>query len=350
MDCPSDINELREIGADKEAQCRPPEEKNEPERSWRPTVLVLGPGGTKGFLELGALLIFEKERFLTSIRNYVGVSVGAIISVLLVAGYSVTEIITDAMDVNLFQDISSINLNEIKDNVGLLSNRAVKEKLVTLLENKFGFVPTLHQFYMATGLTLTCVSLNLDDERTEYISWETEPTISAVDAVLLSMNIPLLFYQLRYKGNLYIDGAFGNPYPVDEYDDGKTNILGICITELKENSSVDLTKVRYIYKILVSAITQNRKRIRSSTSERCKHLELTSPTLDGIGLLVDIQMKSRMVFIGYNEAIKFIKRLRGELSEVLVYESSEECVSYEDNILDDMNSTGPSGRSENKLP
>ena len=38
---------------------------------WKPSVLVLGPGGIKGHLELGALLILEKEGYLSNIHQFV---------------------------------------------------------------------------------------------------------------------------------------------------------------------------------------------------------------------------------------------------------------------------------------
>ena len=34
---------------------------------------------------------------------------------------------------------------------------------------------------------------------------------------------------MKYRDHVYIDGAFGNPYPIDQFDDGKRNILGLYI-------------------------------------------------------------------------------------------------------------------------
>ena len=286
--------------------------------SWQPTVLVLGPGGAKGFLELGALLVLEREHILEGIQHYVGVSVGAVIALLLVAGYTVTEIISEAIDTNLFHDISCINLSEAKANSGLISNRPVKDKLVSRLEAKFGFVPTLSRLYTATGLKLTCVTMNLDKDRAEYISKETDPSLSCVDAVMLSMNIPLLFYKIKHmregKHCVYIDGAFGNPYPVDQYDDGETDILGISIVGSRSiNSvSVDSSVLLYLYKIIDSSMVHTRRKIKEMSSSRCRHLELLTPTLDTTGLTLDMRAKSAMVLQGYRTAEKFLNLPDGD--------------------------------------
>lgn len=299
-------------------------------KNWSPTVLVLGPGGVKGFLELGALLVFEREKILERIRHYVGVSVGAVISLLLVAGYSVSEIITEALEVNIFQDISTINIAEAKANSGLISNRVVKDLLLQRLEEKFGFVPTLGQLYSATGVLFTIVTMNLDKDRAEYISKETDPNLSAVDAVMLSMNIPLLFYKIKHKGCVCIDGAFGDPYPVGEYDDGNTDILGIYIVTRRPDiaSATDSNFLLYLYKIIDSTMTYSRYKTMQRASDRCRHLELVSPTFDTVGLTVDTKAKNAMIIHGYREAEKFLfpageQSTENEDVDKIVYDGSD---------------------------
>ena len=293
---------------------------------WSPTVLVLGPGGVKGFLELGALLVFEREKYLERIQHYVGVSVGAVISLLLVAGYSVTEIIAEAFDVNIFQDISSINISEARANSGLISNRGVKDRLLQRMEAKFGFIPTLQQLYVATGLVFTVVTMNLDRDCPEYISKNTDPTLSAVDAVMLSMNIPLLFYKLRHKNCVCIDGAFGDPYPVCEFDDGNTDILGIYIVTKRPGINNDSNFLLYLYKIIDSFMTYSRVRNMQRSSSRVRHLELCTPTFDTVGLTVDAQAKNTMIMCGYREAEKFLPSIPpGSTSEneVIIYDGAD---------------------------
>jgi len=277
--------------------------------SWYPDVLVLGPGGMKGFLELGALIRLVKSGYLNKVNTYVGCSVGAIIALLLVAGYTPTEIVSDAADGDIFHDITNIRISDIRDNTGLISNKNIRDKLSERLRDKFGFVPSLQQLYLATGLVYVAVTLNLDNDRTEYLDKDSEPHLSAVDAAMLSMNIPFLFYKLKYKGCVYIDGAFGNPYPVDLYDDSKTNILGIYITTKETINKVtsDSSLFRYLYKVVNSSMTQIKLRIQNSCSQHCKHISLNSPSLDITGLTFNNDIKAQMLIIGYQEADNFLK-------------------------------------------
>lgn len=291
-----------------------------------PTVLVLGPGGAKGFLELGALLYLEQHKYLSKVRTVIGVSVGAVIGLLLVCGYSAEEILENCLQTTLFQDLSSVKLSEVSSHSGLIPNTVIREKLESLVQARFGIIPSLHQLYMATGYILEVVTVNLNTSNTVYFSAKTEPDCNSVEAVLLSMNIPLLFYKLEYKGNLYIDGAFGNPYPVDRYDDGKTNILGIHIsTREKIEGNMDL--LIYIHKIIDSPSCQLTKMIMDKSSKMCTHIRLSNKILDTTGVSLSLEDKVKMIVRGYNKTRKQLTRVdriyvcKADEQEEVLYDS-----------------------------
>lgn len=285
----------------------------ENEYSWYPDALVLGPGGMKGFLELGALIKLYNSKFLENIKIYVGCSVGSIIALLLVSGYTPNQIVKEAAKASIFEDITSLCLSDIKNNTGLISNKQIKEKLESKVRKKFGFIPTLQQLYLSTGFEYISVTLNLDKDQTEFLSFKTEPNLSCVEAALLSMNIPFLFYKIQYRGCVYIDGAFGNPYPIDIVDDGKTNILGISILSGNTLEISNSNVLCYIYKVIQSSMTQIRLRIEKSCSEKCKHLILQSPTIDTTGLTIDEETKVKMLISGYRIAETFLNSLQKKI-------------------------------------
>ena len=275
-----------------------------------PRVLVLGPGGAKGFLELGALLYLEQHRYLEKVSTIIGVSVGAVIGLLLVCGYSAEEILENCFQTTLFQDLSSVKLSEVSNHSGLIPNTVIREKLESLVQNRFGIIPSLHQLYMATGLMLEVVTVNLNTSNTVYLSHKTDPECGCVEAVLLSMNIPLLFYKLEYKGNLYIDGAFGNPYPIDRYDDGKTRILGIHIsTREKIEGNMDL--LIYIHKIIDAPSSQITKMMINKCSKMCTHIRLSNKILDTTGVSLSLDDKVKMIVRGYNKTRKQLTKVEG---------------------------------------
>ncbi len=272
---------------------------------WKPQVLILPPGGEKGFLELGALSYFEEVNLIDDVHTVVGCSVGSIIGLLLVAGYTSVEILSEAVDTNLFHDIDSINLSDIKDNFGLLSNTNVKNKLEILLRKKFGLVPTLNQLYAFTGIRFCVTTFNLSQGKPVYLTAESEPDLSCVDAVMLSSNIPFLFHRLKYKGSTYIDGAFGNPYPVDVYDDGNNNILGMYICSDDERIPKDGGNWWYINMVIHSPMHEIRRLIKERSSQKCKHLRLDVPPTEQPGITYRDIDKARMYKTGYTQAKEF---------------------------------------------
>ena len=285
------------------------EEQAIPNRdTFLPDVLVLGPGGIKGFLELGALSALEQQNILSRVNTYAGVSVGALLCLLLVCGYKVTEIINDALETNLFSDFS-MDFIKMKKNTGLVSNQVVKNKLIQRVTDKFGIVPTMAQLYQFTGLTFMTVTVNITKFQVEYMTHITEPNITCVDAALLSINIPVIFHMIRWNGCIYVDGALANPYPVDQFDDGTRNILGISIS-IREDTSETMDDSTYLHRCIDMPMTEMKRRIMRSCSPRCKHLELSTDVIDSVGFNTDLSGKSKMVLSGYQRAKHFLKRLR----------------------------------------
>ena len=280
---------------------------------WKPDILVLGSGGGKGYLQLGALLNLETNNIIDNVIAYVGCSVGAVIGLLLVAGYDVQEIIEEVTAIELFLDIYHVSLKDSRLNEGLISNQSIHDLLCRMLREKFGFVPTLHQLYQATGKVFTTVTVNITHPRVEYMSHETEPGISSVEAVMLSMNIPFLFYRLRYKSCTYIDGAYGDPYPINIYDDGNYNILGISTPSVLDvglpNNS---TSLQYALQVLNWPINQLRRMNIRTASNHCKHLELYSDIEDAIGITFTDDQKAKMMLEGYDKSVEFINSLKNQ--------------------------------------
>ena len=288
---------------------------------WKPDVVVIGPGGVKGYLELGALYKLEKEHFYDNTLKFTGVSAGAGIALLIVAGYTVNETIRTVWDVNLLSDITDLSIEQIRDRGGLFSGNSIEQLLTSKVKQKFGMIPTLQQLYMFTGKTLQTVTYNADEQRTEYLDKDTEPQLSCVQAVMMSLAIPFVIQARRYKGKDYVDGAVGNPYPVDIHDDGETNVLGIYISSEKQISTGIIRKA---FNILHASMDQLRIRIIESSSDRCKHIKLCSSVLDSTGATVSDAGKKEMIRKGYAEATKFLDTLKNpDKYKVLLGEDEE---------------------------
>lgn len=290
-------------------------------KNQKPHILVLGPGGVKGFLQLGLLYVLLDNKYLDDVHTYIGVSIGSIISLLIICNYTIEEIITHAIHIEIFEKTNLFNISsfgEIRNrfteginHAGIFSNDIIKNKLKALLIHKFGLVPTLSQLYQFTGKRLICVTNNLTIRKAEYICYISHPNISILDAILLSINIPGLLFKIVHNNHVYCDGALADPYPVKLLDDGKTPILGVYMEESR-GIDVDGSSLAYLNQSMLSPLLHLRRNSIKTSSKMVKHICLQSDIIDSSGITVDILAKGRMIGIGMSIGSKFINSLNGD--------------------------------------
>jgi predicted acylesterase/phospholipase RssA len=313
---------------------------------WKPNVFVLGPGGVKGYLELGLLLKFEEENYLSNVDTFIGCSVGASISLLLVSNCRMDKIINESMDLNLINDMSDINIDHLKDSLGLLSIKTIEDRLKQLMIDKFVVVPTLKQLFDLTNRNLIIVTFNLDKTRKEYISKDTDPDLSCVEAVMMSMAIPGLICPRIYKGNVYVDGAVGDPYPVLHLDDGINDILGVYIDSEQSSYSSDSNIFRYLFRCAQASMKVLRDLAIEKSSDKCTHIVLKTSVSDTISISSNI--KKEMIEKGYQTANLFLLRLKDPIKYRLILSDDELPILNEiSNIISDATKSESSDNSDN---
>jgi predicted acylesterase/phospholipase RssA len=253
-------------------------------------ILVLGPIDNYLPLFCGALIKLMSVKL--DIKVYCGCSLGSLIASMLVVGYTPKEILLELID---NKDISL-------DDVSNIIN--IKNRIQQLFIDKIGIIPTLRQLYYATGLSLVTTVFNLNYGEVELFSYDTTPELSTDEAVIMSMNVPLLFYDIRYRGCSYVDGSIGNPYPVNYFDNGINRVLGISYKSSITNTTITTTTTtnpaRYLYRIIGMLSNHIGDGIRRSTSDKCHHLILNVSDKDSI---------ESMIISGYNQTSTFINNI-----------------------------------------
>lgn len=279
--------------------------------SWTPNIILCGPGGVKACLILGCLkrLFLEESIITENIERWVGVSAGAAISLLIICGYSIDEIIDLFINVNIVDELAHIKLNEAINNLGFIKNKTVEEKLSKAIKDKFGYVPSLRQLYLSTGYILTVVVYNLDKMRPEFMDKDTEPDISCLEATMMSMAIPGLIQPRKYKGNMYIDGGIGAPYPVCEYDYNNNKILGIYIASENDLYSSDKNPKEFLHRLIYAGMKALREKDIENASSNVKHIVLKTTVTDTAGISTSYEDRMCLIRQGYDCAESFIQHL-----------------------------------------
>ena len=148
--------------------------------------------------------------------------------------------------------------------------------------------------------------------KSAIINRHTHPELSCVKATIMSCCIPFLFQQYKYKGNIYIDGALTNPYPIDIFDDGKTPILGIYIVGDAGESNEGVSW--YFKMVINSPINELRRRIISASSPACKHIKLMCNDPNVNPLEVDDDIIGKLIHMGHTQAEIFVNSLKNNNS------------------------------------
>jgi predicted acylesterase/phospholipase RssA len=257
--------------------------------------IIIGPGGAKGFYLLGAIKYLETKGILYGIKRYIGISIGSLISLLLVCGYTVQEILSSALE---FSDIMSHLCWDALKEGGLITNAFVREKLEILVKKKFTKVLTLKELHSVTRKEFISVTLNLTDCVTEYVDHNTFPDLDCISPVLMSINIPFIFKRLTINGKDYIDGALADPFPIQLHN---RNTIALLI-ETPQTESDDIYK--YATKVFSCVVTHKQKEKLKLPRYNTKIIRIINDITDSIGIGLTVSKKLEMFFKGYNHICK----------------------------------------------
>lgn len=189
--------------------------------------LVISSGSTYASTYIGCIKYLHDVNMLKHIKTFIGTSAGALIAFACVLGYKPDEIyalmIKNIVDGSLTSiDVSSI-IGICKD-YGLDDGSILRGIFEDMLVSKgLDKEITMKELVKKTGKNLVICTTNLTKSKAEYISVDTDPDIRVVLALCMSCAIPVIFQPVRYKGNMYVDGAVTDSFP-----------FTICKSRLKE--------------------------------------------------------------------------------------------------------------------
>lgn len=210
--------------------------------------LVLSGGGIKGIIHVGALKALEKKGYLRHIKKIYGTSIGSLVAIMHVVGYTPEEMYTIAktLDVSELKDFSYIRFPKL---YGFDSGKKLEELIKTYIQNKgFSTEITMKELYDATGIEVTITTTCVNTSSCIYISHKSNPNIPVWMAVRMSTAIPVYFAPVEYKGLYYVDGGCsGRNYPIHTCKDLE-QVVGIYIeTEMKPEKNLNSVDKYYTH-------------------------------------------------------------------------------------------------------
>ncbi|MEM7616833.1 MAG: patatin-like phospholipase family protein [Pseudomonadota bacterium] len=190
------------------------------------TNLCFEGGGVKGLAYIGAMRVFEQHNILSNVKRIVGTSAGAINALILALGYTLNEQQQELERVNFkdFMDDSTFLFRDFRrllKNYGFYKGDYFQEWIGKLIEQKLNNKnATFADLKQLNQPDLYICATNLSTGYGEIFSYEHNPNMKLIDAVRMSMSIPLFFQAITYGDHedTYVDGGVQNNYPVKAFD------------------------------------------------------------------------------------------------------------------------------------
>lgn len=180
--------------------------------------VVLSGGGVKGIAMLGTLQYLKNINLLQDVKKYIGTSIGAILSFLMIIGIEPSKIIVTFVQKKHFRNLKSYSLVQAFNGKGLLKFERFQAILEDFILEKFEKIPTFEELYQTFPIKLYCVTFNYTKNQEEILSIDTHPEMLITDALRMTSNVPFIFDKFEYKGCYYYDGFLVNNFPIHLLD------------------------------------------------------------------------------------------------------------------------------------
>jgi len=204
--------------------------------------LVIGGGGFNGFQFFGIIKYLQENNLISNVDKYVGVSMGAFISFMLILKYTFVEIEEFLLKFD-FSKIFDIKIEKIftEDNLKGLTHGENFDKLIKkfLINKGFNENITLKDFHEKTKKDFIVCVANITYEKAEYISHIEYPDLPVYKLLRMTSCIPLFFEPIEYNSSFYLDGALKDTIPLQMIpDEDIQNTIGIVLLTCEEKYDI----------------------------------------------------------------------------------------------------------------
>ena len=205
--------------------------------------LCFSGGGTKGFSFVTAIKILIDNKYidLNNINKFVGSSIGSINAFLFSINYTPDELIIFLSNIDLSNIGNTFNLELFIEKYGFSDADEFIKIVEILFYNKMKMINiTFKDLHIITKNKLLIVGTNFTKGREEVFSVDTTPNMNVLDAIRISISIPILFTPIKYNNCYYIDGCVLGNLPFHLCDPNTTLCIFLKSKCFKLNSTFDL--------------------------------------------------------------------------------------------------------------
>lgn len=197
-------------------------------------ILVLSGGSTKGVAQLGALYWLKKNNYLKNINTIAATSAGSMIGMLYIIGYNPLELFKFIKMIDL-EKIKQIDTQNIITNYGFDTGDRMMLVLSKLMNAKnINSDITFNDLFLITKMKFIVTGVCVNEKKVYYFSYNNYPHMKVLDAVRISISIPIMFTPVLFDNKIFIDGACIDNFPIHIFDNDIDRVLGIYVSEKRK--------------------------------------------------------------------------------------------------------------------
>ena len=246
--------------------------------------LVLAPASMGIYSLIGALK--ARESSLVDVKEISGSSAGSIIALFLAVGMSVDEILKISLSLDVSQ-LMKIRITSFYSKFGFVDISPIRKKLVEIC----GHDPTFNELDMKIYISAFC----LNTSETVYFSKDTHPDMKVIDAVCMSMAVPVIFACGTYGGNTYIDGGTVEQYPLAPFLDKKPHEITCIKIKLNKIFKENISNPKEFIEALILSTLSN----RTEYDKSIEVVEVNVEDTDIFNFSMTYEEKIRLFNMGY---------------------------------------------------
>jgi predicted acylesterase/phospholipase RssA len=204
--------------------------------------LVLSGGSIKGFSFIGCIKYLEEKKLSAHFNTVVGSSAGSIVAFMFCCGMTSCEMISFMKEeVKMYEkyEIDVDHMLDIFNKLGLDSGDYAIGLFKRILQKREKFRDyndiTFIEFAKSTGKNLVICGSNLSKSMSSYFNIDTDPDMSILKALRISISLPIVFPPVLYNDNIYADASLFNNFPIDYFSNKNIHhdTLGIIISNAR---------------------------------------------------------------------------------------------------------------------
>jgi len=270
-------------------------------------ILIFSGGGIKGIAYIGILKALTELKIIDNIHTFVGTSIGALILVLYIIGYTHEELYNFVIKFD-FKKAKSINIFKFLENYGLDDGNKFEYVINRLIKAK-NIDPniSLEQLYKLTNKKIILTTVCLNSSEVCYLSHESHPELSLITAIRMSTSIPIYYKPVIYNNLIYIDGGCIDNYPIHLFRNNLDEVIGFYLVQSCENTNKFNNLEEYIMRVIqclmVGASFNSKKGFENYT------LDIDTTDVNFIDFWIETEKKDKLINFAYNYTLNNISKI-----------------------------------------